>query len=144
MNRSTKRGVLTKRLYKFEREYLNSIKPISRILDLPTLTNIAQRTWQKHYTGKRKLPVIRFGPGCLDLGRPMSYTEGFSLIELCPKQRHILTLMHELVHAMGPTHHGINFTKKYYSLLEEFLEPEQQKYAHKKLITDHQKLINKW
>ena len=139
-NRIRKR-VGTRHVYDYEHNVLSEIKRLAQPRDLNILTNLANKIWAQHYNGKRKIPTIRFGPGDMSHGYPLSYTLGYSLIELAPGQRDILTLIHELVHAIGPALHGASFTKKYYEILKDYLPAKVQDAVYNELVLRHGDLL---
>lgn len=132
-----RKGIGTKHVYSYEVNVLYEIKRLAQQRSLRTLTNIANKIWAKHYKGKRRVPTIRFGKGDTSLGYPLSYTEGYSLIELAPGQQDILTLIHELVHAIGPSLHGTNFTKLYYEMLKDYLPEKVRDEVYQELVLRH-------
>lgn len=138
-----RRGVMTKRVYGYEDSYLSTIKKLGKQRDLGSLMRFANKIWSEHYTGNRKLPEIRFGPGTREYGYPLSYTEGFSLIELAPGQRNSLTLTHELIHAIGPSEHGANFVRLYYQVLEKYLPLKVRKQVYQYLVKEHSSLMRR-
>jgi len=139
---SIRAGIATRHVYGYEKKYLMTIQSLSDQRSLSYLTHLANKIWKKHYGGKRNLPIIRFGPGNKDLGYPLSYTLGYSLIELAPNQRDILTLIHELVHAIGPRLHTMNFTKTYYNILVNYIPKELHAGIEDVLIRKHKKLLS--
>lgn len=138
-----RRGVMTRRVYGYEDSYLSTIKKLNQQRDLSSLLRLAKKIWTKHYAGNRKLPEVRFGPGTRELGYPLSYTVGYSLIELAPGQRNILTLVHELVHAIGPSEHGTNFVRLYYQILERYLPVKTRVQVYQYLVKEHAALMRR-
>jgi hypothetical protein len=138
-----RRGVMTRRIYGYEKTYLETIEKLNRPRDLGSLQRLAKKIWAEFYHGNRKIPEIRFGPGTLELGYPLSYTLGYSLIELCPGQRNVVTLVHELVHAIGPSQHGANFAQLYYKVLEKYLPVAIRKKVYQYLVKEHSQLMRK-
>ena len=132
-----RKGIGTRHVYKYEDELSEAFRKLSRQLSLRTLTNYTTHIWKKYYDGNRNAPVVRFGPGDMGLGRPMSYTMGYGLIELAPGQQNLITLIHELIHAMGPSLHGTNFTKKYYTILKDFIPKNYQNEVYNELVVRH-------
>ena len=138
----TRAGVATRHVYGYENTYLSTFNRLNQQRDLPSLTKLADKIWAKYYTGKRKRANIRFGPGTRELGGvPMSYAEGYDTIELAPGQRDILTLIHELAHMMGPSLHGLSFTKAYYSILKDFLPASVRQQVYDELVTRHSTIL---
>jgi hypothetical protein len=138
-----RRGVMTRRVYGYEDSYLSTIKKLNQQRDLNSLLRFAKKIWTKHYAGNRKLPEVRFGPGTRELGYPLSYTVGYSLIELAPGQRNILTLVHELVHAIGPSEHGTNFVRLYYQVLAQYLPAKVREQVYQYLVKEHAALMRR-
>ena len=136
-------GIGTRHVYGYEDKVLSTIQTLSKQQDLALLTKLGHKIWADHYHGKRQIPTIRFGSGTKELGYATSYTLGFKLIELAPKQRDILTLIHEITHAIGPSLHGINFTKVYYNILKDYLPDDKtREEVYNVLVTKHQELLN--
>ena len=141
--RRIRAGIGTRHVYGYEKKYLSTIEALAKQRSLSELLPIANTVWEEHYHGQRRIPEIRFGPGTKELGYPLSYTLGYSLIELAPGQRDILTLIHELVHAIGPSLHGINFTRVYYNILKNYLPSDEVRdEVRNVLITKHEKLLS--
>jgi len=133
-----RRGVMTRRVYRFEEKYLSTLKELNKQRSLRELTAVAESLWKKYYRGKRKMPTIRFGAGDCSLGYPLSYTEGYSTIELCPGQQNLMVMIHELTHAIGPSQHGIAFTRAYVNILDDFIDDEEvRQKIYDDLITKH-------
>ncbi len=120
MKRSYQIGIETRELYNFEDTVLIHDIDLNKQRSYRFLIKEATKIWKQSGT-KKKLPNIVFGKGTMFNGRPLSYCIGFSYIELCPGQRDILTLLHELVHAMGPVNHGKTFRKRYFDLLYKYI-----------------------
>jgi hypothetical protein len=135
--RRIRKSIGTNHVYRYEENVLYNIKRLAQQRSIGTLINIARKIWDKFYKGSRKMPTIRFGKGDTSLGYPLSYTEGYSLIELAPGQQDILTLIHELVHAIGPSLHGPSFTKLYYEILKDYLPKAVQKEVYDELVLRH-------
>lgn len=141
--RRIRAGIGTRNVYGYEKKYLSNIESLAKQRSLEELLIIAHKIWEEYYHGRRRIPNIRFGPGTKELGYPLSYTEGYSLIELAPGQQDILTLIHELVHAIGPSLHGINFTKVYYNILKDYLpDDKSREEVYNVLVTKHQKILS--
>ncbi|MDP3939801.1 MAG: hypothetical protein Q8R92_16915 [Deltaproteobacteria bacterium] len=120
------RGVETRRLYKFERMFMqdNAFRP----RPLKDLRAIAANVWSKH--GRKGLPCPSVG---FTRRVKYSYCVGFSKIRITRRAdtheglRHdtIDVLLHELVHAMGYGTHGRGFVRKYVDLLVEYAGCEE-------------------
>lgn len=109
--------VNTRRLYKLEsilykdKNFRDITKQESEIV----LRTFAKRIWATQKC-KNKFPEIRFGKGIAHGTDKYSWCDG-STIELAPRQRDKLTLIHELVHAMGYDYHNEPFVTKQLLLL---------------------------
>lgn len=120
----SKVAVDTRKLYYFEDHILSAFPHMNKQHSLKFLQDQAVLIW-KATGSKYKIPNIRFGPGVMYGGRPLSYCEGRSNIELCPGQRDLLTLIHELTHAAGPVNHGKNFVDLHFNLLKKFARADK-------------------
>jgi predicted metal-dependent hydrolase len=123
-SRATKQAMATRRLYQTEAKIIEQIWAMRRPRSLRTLQAALDLLWD-HYAplvGTRRLkPRLRFGPGTRYHGRSFSYTMDTrpgQLIELAPDERNFYVLIHELVHAFGPSQHGIRFAQIYHDLLQ--------------------------
>jgi len=135
---------MTRHVYGFEDRYLTTLADLNKQQSLRVLVSQAKKIWQKHYSGSRAIPTIKFGKGDSSLGRPLSYTLGYSEIVLCPKQRNLLTLIHELVHAIGPCQHGRNFVKVYVTILDDFVKDKHvMNKIHNEFSNHHKRLYNR-
>lgn len=126
MKTQYKRMVETRRLYKLEGELYTKRKfrAITKQQPELVLKNLAQKIWkQEGY--QKKLPNIRFGKGIMHGTMYYSWCDG-ETIELAPKQRDVLTLIHELVHAMGYDYHDKPFVMKELLLLTKYTEIDQE------------------
>lgn len=119
-----KQMVQTRRLYKMEEEFYTyrPFSSITRQLTLPTLKKLAKKIWSEERPSY-KIPTIRFGKGTIHVGRYYSWCDG-EVIELAPTQQDKLTLIHELVHAMGYDYHDERFSKRYKQLLKKYTSVE--------------------
>lgn len=116
----------TRKLYKMEEE-LYTYQPFNRLtkqLSLPTLKRLAKNIWMEECPS-RKIPTIQFGKGTLHVGRYYSWCDG-ETIELAPTQQDKLTLIHELVHAMGYDDHDTRFVRRYRQLLKKYAPVETE------------------
>lgn len=109
MKKQHKEMVNTRRLYKLEGTlYTNrKFRAITKQQSEQTLRRLAERIWVQQKC-RKKLPDIRFGKGTMHGASYFSWCDG-DTIELAPKQRDVLTLIHELVHAMGHDYHDKPF-----------------------------------
>lgn len=112
--------VNTRRLYKLEEQlyYDDKFKGITKQSSLLSLKRLAKKIWNQEKC-KSVIPNIQFGKGTLHVGQRYSWCDG-TTIELAPKQRDKLTLIHELVHAMGYPYHDKNFVKVQKKLLRKY------------------------
>lgn len=108
--------VETKRVYKLEDNlYRDSqFNYITKQRPLSYLKKYAQKIWEGEGNDK-PLPEIRFGKGVQNF----SWCDG-ETIELAKSQRDILTLVHELVHALGYDHHDNKFIRRELKLIEKY------------------------
>lgn len=141
----SKRAAITNRLYKFEEKNIETIGVLKKRRSLNSLQTIYKRLWNRYNEVlTRRMPALRFGPGCMDLGRPLSYTYGFEYIELCPGQRNLAVLIHELVHALGCTQHGKLFSARYWKILEPILRGNKQSNrVEQELLLNHPKFVRR-
>lgn len=120
---ATKQAMATRRLYQRETEIIERIWAMRRPRSQKTLQAALDLLWD-HYApqvGTRRLkPDLRFGPGTRYHGHNYSYTMDThpgQVIELAPGERNFYVLIHELVHAFGPSQHGVRFAAIYHDLL---------------------------
>jgi hypothetical protein len=111
----------TRRLYQLETTlYTNqTFRQITQQRTLSTLRRLAKFIWKKERRSINTLPIIQFGKGTPHCGEYYSWCDG-DTIELAPKQRDILTLTHELVHAMGYDFHDKYFVERQRKLLMRY------------------------
>lgn len=130
MNKQTaiKRGLCTRRLYAWEKRTVEKDPVLSRERSLLELQYERDFIWSAYGSDlHRRKPTLRFGPGTKELGGvALSYTIGFTLIELAPGQRNRVTLLHELTHALGPVTHNGDFSRLYCTLLLAYIPRENQ------------------
>lgn len=122
----------TVRLYSFE-DKSPSILHLKKDLSMKVLRRYASKIW-KVYGGRKPLPTIVAGEGVWYMGHMYSFCQeinGVIRIELSRGQRSIITLVHELVHALGYDEHDRRFSKKELAILEKCF-----KINHNKLIRD--------
>lgn len=117
---ATKQGMATQRLYRTEGELIEKIWDMRRPRSLLSLQATLDLLWD-HYGGRPgRKPKLRFGPGTVYHGKPYSYTMDThpgQVIELAPGERNFYVLIHEMVHALGPSQHGLKFAEIYRNLL---------------------------
>ena len=109
MKKQYKDMVNTRHLYKLEGTLYTNRKfsTITKQQSELTLRRLAEKIWTQQKC-RKKLPDIRFGKGTMHGMSRYSWCDG-DTIELAPKQRDVLTLIHELVHAMGHDYHNKPF-----------------------------------
>lgn len=110
-------SVDTRRLYAFEGEYLRGSR-LARVLPMDDLRALASHVWTT-VGGAGDCPTIVAGAGVKYLGARYSYCQG-KYIQLARNQRNELTLIHELVHALGCGLHNRRFIRVYRRLLIDF------------------------
>lgn len=110
-------AVDTRRLYAFEGEYLRGSRLV-RVVPMDDLQTLASHIWTT-VGGAGDCPTIVAGPGVKYLGARYSYCQG-KYIQLARNQRNDLTLIHELVHALGCGMHNRRFIGVYRRLLINF------------------------
>ena len=117
-------GEKTRRVYAFE-ETLFHNTPHTKLCRMKTLRRVAARVWAIHGKGK-KMPQIVAGRGFPQGGRLLSYCQGTRIV-LARNQREKITLIHELIHAMGFGYHNHAFVNKYLTVLEQVVNiPREQ------------------
>ena len=126
MEKQYREMVHTRRLYKFEGEFfeLPSYRYMNVQLNITTVRNIAKVIWSTENNTPYMIPDIRFGKGLYHgtaKGKKYYYSWcNGQTIELAPTQRDILTLIHEIVHALGYDYHDSRFVGKYIELLHKY------------------------
>lgn len=116
MKKQYRQMVDTRRVYKLETDmyFDRRFAYITKQRSLDYLTRYAKKIWKAEKI-KKELPLIRFGKGL----QKFSWCDG-EILELAPSQRDILTLIHELVHAIGYDDHDKKFAAKEMILLEKY------------------------
>jgi len=113
-----KQMMFTRNLYRFETEYfLQDGKAWTHIVKQRSLRSLRQtliRVWGD-LRPCTPMPILCFGKG---VGGLSWFQEG--RIVLAPGQRDLLTLLHEIVHALGYGHHNVPFVKAYFKLLSKY------------------------
>lgn len=121
-----RRMVETRRLYKLEGDMYCDHRYIKLTKQRPHafLLDLAKTIWKKE---KRKdiMPEVRFGTGTPHAGLMYSWCDG-ETIELAKTQRDVLTLIHELVHAMGCDYHDKKFVRKEMELLNKYTDIDEE------------------
>lgn len=120
MKKQYKAMVNTRRLYKLEETlYANTaFRKITEQKSLLALKRLAYKIWREERC-QRPIPNVRFGRGTPHNGHRYSWCDG-ETIELAPRQRDVLTLIHELVHAMGYPDHDTEFVAQQRKLLRKY------------------------
>lgn len=118
MYNSIQAGIDTRNLYRFENKY-SWPKHMIKIRSMSVLRRMANRIMKSP-------PKIVANKGTYYGGRYLSYQcdEG---IFLARNQREYLTLIHEIVHAMGYDYHDSKFTKVYFNLLVKMFGLDKNK-----------------
>lgn len=126
MEKKYREMVNTRRLYKFEGDffYLPAYRYLTIQINLSTARNIAKLIWYKESDGRFLIPEIRYGKGLYHgTARGEKYYYSWcdrQTIELAPTQRDLMTLIHEMVHALGYDYHDSRFVGKYIQLLHKY------------------------
>ena len=127
MTKQYREMINTRRLYRFENDFFSVPKYRWLVKQLPirTLQQIGHMIWENESPYSRKqLPEIRFGNGMYHTQARgskyyYSWCDGYT-IELAPTQRDLLTLIHEMVHALGYGYHDSQFVNQYIYLLVKY------------------------
>lgn len=126
MKKRYKEMVATRRLYKLEESLYSrrEFKRITKRRSLPALRKLAYHIWTSEGI-KSQVPHVTFGEGIVHGDEWFSWCDG-DTIELTPHQRDILTLIHELTHAMGYGPHTEKFVSMYVDLLVKYSPINEQ------------------
>ena len=111
------RALETRRIYRFEGDYFRR-SLFSKSLKMQYLRSEAIYIWRRMKFNK-EMPNIKAGKGVINNGYWYSYYQEDVGIVLSRSQRNIITLVHELVHALGYGEHDHRFTKQYFKVLEK-------------------------
>lgn len=116
MKKRYKQMIDTRRVYQLETDmyYDRRFTYITKQRSLGYLVKYAKKIWKAEKI-KKQIPLIRFGKGL----QKYSWCDG-EILELAPTQRDILTLVHELVHAIGYDDHDKKFAAKELVLLAKY------------------------
>lgn len=117
MQKRYKDGIDTRRLYKFEDEYLSTLN-LTQIRSIDELRQFANRVMPNP-------PKIVAHKGTYYNGRYLSYQCDDGIF-LARNQRELLTLVHELVHAMGYDYHDKKFVRVYLRRLCKLFDLNKQ------------------
>lgn len=110
------RGRDTRQVYAFEWE-LETGTPEAGIA---SLRRLARRIWRDNTLRRDRCPDVIAGRGMPFHGRLVSYCLGRSRIVLARNQRKRVTLVHEMVHALGAETHGKRFQNRYADLIARY------------------------
>jgi hypothetical protein len=126
MEKKYREMVNTRRLYKFEGEFFKQLpyRYMHTQLNKGTLVTIGKVIWHAETGSLQGIPNIRFGKG-LHHGTARGDKYYYSwcdrqTIELAPTQRDLMTLIHELVHALGYDYHDAKFVGRYITMLIKY------------------------
>ena len=114
MKTPTRRMRDTRRVYAFELHLAGPNQPIRR------LRALARRIWSAESKRRDRCPTIVAGRGTPLKTKLSSYCYGRSRIVLARNQRDRVTLIHEMVHALGCETHGDRFQRRYAELLGKY------------------------
>lgn len=112
--------VNTRKLYQLEATLYNNkvFNQLTKQRSLKFLRELTAFIWDKEKFGK-DIPEVRFGNG-VSYGHLMySWCDGLT-IELVETQRDVLTLIHEMVHALGYDYHDALFVEMELYLLVKY------------------------
>lgn len=118
--------VNTRRLYKFEGDFfeLSPYRYMHVQMNKQTLVNIGKVIWYDETGSLMNMPEIRFGKGLYHgTAKGVKYYYSWcdrQTIELAPTQRDLLTLIHEMVHALGYDYHDSRFVGRYVNMLVKY------------------------
>lgn len=114
-----RRMVQTRRLYDLETKLYDEpqFKVLSKQRSYRTLSKLVKNIW-KNERVPFPLPTFAFGTGIVEGNHEYSWCSGDgSYIEMAPNSRDYLTVIHELVHAMGFGYHDEDFLTMHVYLL---------------------------
>ena len=107
----------TRRIYRFEGDYFRRSN-YSKLRKIKYLRSEAIYIWRV-MKFKTELPNIKTGRGVINNGYWYSYYQEDEGIVLSRSQRNIITLVHELVHALGYDDHDKAFVNQYFQILKK-------------------------
>lgn len=115
-----KQAVHSRNLYDFEDDFFGQkqYKYLLKQQSYKKLLTLAEEVWKNEGNGY-PLPEIRFGKGVNHRGDYVSWCNG-PVIELAPEQRDVITLLHELAHAVGNPLHNHRFVGTYIKFLIDY------------------------
>lgn len=120
MKNSYRQMVNTRRLYQLEKNICDdrTFRHISKQRSLKFLRELTKIIWRSEKFSL-DVPEVRFGSG-VSYGHLMySWCDGLT-VELVDGQRDVLTLIHELVHALGYDYHDRDFVEMELYLLMKY------------------------
>lgn len=120
MKAAARKAADTRRVYAFEHNLILEAGIVNSDTPIANLRELAQRIW-KDYGMDFACPEIVAGRGLRHGEDWFSFCLGRSRIVLSRSQRNCVTLIHELVHAMGFSTHGAGFQNRYAELLLRYL-----------------------
>jgi len=120
MKTSVRHGVDTRWLYNLEATAFRQNKFGVKNRPLKFLHALMLRIWAEESRAGTSLPVLKFGRGIRHGEQMVSYCLGTDYIELAPGQRDVMTMIHEVTHALGITYHGKRFIKRYFPMLIKY------------------------
>jgi len=107
-------GIETKRVYRFEYGYFR-YHYFSKPRSMKYLKNEAKYLWNVLKI-KKPMPNIKAGRGTAFGGKLYSYYSEKEGIVMSRNQRDIVTLIHELAHAIGHDHHDHQFVDQIFKM----------------------------
>lgn len=120
MKNSYRQMVNTRRLYQLETKVSDdrTFSHLSKQRSLKFLRELTNIIWKSENI-KLDIPEVRFGTGVSYGNLMYSWCDGLT-VELAEKQRDVLTLIHELVHALGYDYHDRDFVEMELYLLMKY------------------------
>jgi len=111
MKNSYRQMINTRRLYKLEHKLCDdgTFRHLSKQRSLKFLRELTNIIWKSERI-KLDVPEIRFGPGVSHGTMMYSWCDGVT-VELVKSQQDVITLIHELVHALGYDYHDRDFVE---------------------------------
>lgn len=110
----------TRWVYNLEAGVFRANKLADRQRSFKQLDKMLHDIWAVESRPGVTRPRMVYGPGVRHGAAMVSYCLGVTYIEMAPRQRNYLTLIHEVVHALGVTRHGKKFIARYFPLLIKY------------------------
>ena len=107
--------VKTRHLYGFEEVYFKGTR-FSKSLSMNKLRKLTKKIWNT-FGHNKKMPELVADSGVFYGGRFISYFE--TNIHLARNQRNVITLVHEITHALGFNDHDKRFVDMEFNILEQ-------------------------